>query len=148
MENGAFWRRNLPMSPCFRSSPAAYTEIRPTAAPLAMRRTLERFSIPVVGPEKCIDAPVNPIRWTSAPNLICPSIIASRNRLRASGHRICKPIDEPADLASGRLLRWPNLPTMESGNETSSLCCLFSASSGHLVSPLELYGYAEHWLTE
>lgn len=148
MENGAFWRRNLPTSPCFRSSPAAYTEIRPTAAPLAMRRTLERFSIPVVGHEKCIDALVNPIRWTFALSLICPSITVSRSRLRASGHRICKPIDEPADLASGRLLRWPNPPTMASGNETFSLCCLFSASSVHLVSPLELYRHAEPWLTE
>ena len=139
VESGAFSQRSLPTSPCFRNSPAAYTEIRPIAARQVMSSTpLPRLSIPVADPTKSTGEQANPTRWTSGlclnPSPTCPSTLASRRRRRASGRRICNTTDELAAIASGRLLRCLNLLILDSGDGTFSSCCLSLGSSAHWVS--------------
>jgi hypothetical protein len=137
VENGAGWHRSHPTSQCFRNSPAAYTAIHPIAAPPAMNNTRLISATPVAGPEKSNDEEVNPIRWKSGPTPLRSPLGASRNKPRASGHRIYGRTDELADIAFGRRLHWPTLPNSEPGNETSSLCCLFLGFSVLLVSDLQ-----------
>lgn len=134
VENDAGWRQSHPTSPCFRNSPAACTATQLTAAPPAMSSTRLTSTTPVAAPMKPNDEGANPTRWKSGRTLLQLSLAASRNRHPASGRRICDRTDELADTASGHRHPWLTLPNSESGNETSSWCCLSLGFFVHLVS--------------